>query len=62
MDKSEGINLTERDSSERLPSLIEHIAANKVAGFDNIKGKNELNYQPAAMCSHCLSPLSMVSQ
>ncbi|CDP19331.1 unnamed protein product [Coffea canephora] len=59
MDKSEGINLTERDSSERLPSLIEHIAANKVAGFDNIKGKNELNYQPAAMCSHCLSPLSM---
>nr|XP_027124916.1 S-type anion channel SLAH3-like isoform X3 [Coffea arabica] len=59
MDKSEGINLTERDSSERLPSLIEHIAGNKVAGFDNIKEKSELNYQPAAMCSHCLSPLSM---
>lgn len=59
MDRSEAINFAHRDSPERLPSLIELIAANKVAGFDNIKEKSELNDQAAAMCSHSLSPLSI---
>ncbi|KAL3524349.1 hypothetical protein ACH5RR_017183 [Cinchona calisaya] len=59
MDNRESINSAGGDSQEILPSLIEYITSNEVAGFDSIKEHNDLNDQLATTGVHSFSISSM---
>ncbi|KAK3011680.1 hypothetical protein RJ639_010860 [Escallonia herrerae] len=56
MENSEHLDVTKQHSPEVLPSLIEFIAANEVAGFDSAEAHGDLDNQYQTTSFHSLSP------